>query len=88
MQRILDLILQLLSRFLPASLVPNRKVLAAGVTAPAIPVLIGLLKLMFPVVPRWLDFLLHLVGGAAPVAAAYTVATKPLGTKPGTTRVV
>lgn len=88
MQWLVDVIQNLLNKYLPSPLVPNRKVVAAGVAAPAVPIFISLLKLVFPVMPRWLDFLLSLVGGAAPVAAAYSTTTKALGTQPGTTKVI
>lgn len=85
---ILDRLLELLAKYLPSTAVPSRKVVAAGVAGPLVPIAVGLLKRLFPVWPRWLDFAISLMGGAFPVVAAYVVANRPQATKPGTTKVV
>jgi hypothetical protein len=84
---LINQIVKLLQQWLPVQLAPQRKVVAAAAAAPAVPLLVSLLKLIFPVMPRWLDLALGLLGGAAPTAAAYAAQSKPLGTAPGTTRV-
>lgn len=86
MSQILDRLLALLARYLPSSAVPSRKVVAAGAVGPLVPIAVGLLKRLFPVWPRWLDFVISLIGGTFPVVAAYVVANKPV--KPGTVKVV
>lgn len=85
---ILDRLLALIAKYLPSSAVPSRKVTAAGATAPLVPVAVALIKLLFPVWPRWLDFALSLIGGTFPAVAAYLVPSKPLTTPRGTTKVV
>lgn len=65
---------------------PSRKVAAAGVVSPLIPIAVGLLKRLFPAWPRWLDFAISLIGGTFPAVAAYVVASKPV--RPGMVKVV